>query len=152
MHVYPTRADLPILIRSTLRTLAAQKADAVGEAKQSIDRILLRLGKTEVGDCGRGLLASFVCQPMSEGMCRYAHDAKNQNASELATERSRMRSLGSLEDTISKLKAEAAYFVAEHGMRCAMIFFDMKDSADIPVIAEPLFIGLCAELGLVPVI
>ena len=34
-----------------------------------------------------------------------------------------------LEDTVSKLKAEAAYFVAQNGMRCAMIFFDMKDSS-----------------------
>jgi hypothetical protein len=56
-----------------------------------------------------------------------------------------------LEDTVSKLKAEAAYFVADDGMRCAMIFFDMKDSAEIPVIVEPLFIGLGAELELVPV-
>ena len=56
-----------------------------------------------------------------------------------------------LEDTISKLNAEAAYFVAEDGMRCAMIFFDMKDSAQIPAIAEPLFTGLNAEIELVPV-
>jgi len=56
-----------------------------------------------------------------------------------------------LEDTVSKLKAESTYFVAEDGMRCAMIFFDMKDSAEIPVVAEPLFIGLGAELELVPV-
>jgi hypothetical protein len=56
-----------------------------------------------------------------------------------------------LEDTVSKLKAEAAYFVAEDGMRCAMIFFAMKDSANITVLAEPLFIGLGAELELVPV-
>jgi hypothetical protein len=32
-----------------------------------------------------------------------------------------------------------------------MIFFEMKDSADIPVIAEPLFIGLAAALEFVPV-
>jgi hypothetical protein len=56
-----------------------------------------------------------------------------------------------LEDTISTLKAEAAYFVAEDGVRCAMIFFDMKDSAEIPPIAEPLFSGLGAKLELVPV-
>jgi hypothetical protein len=60
-------------------------------------------------------------------------------------------SLGkTLEDTVSELKAEAAYFIAEDGVRCALIFFDMKDSAQIPVIAEPLFIGLGAELELVP--
>jgi len=61
-------------------------------------------------------------------------------------------SLGKLlEDTVSKLKAEAAYFIAEDGVRCAMIFFEMKDLAEIPPIAEPLFIGLGAELELVPV-
>ena len=38
--IYPTCADLPILVRSTLNTLAAQKEDAVAEAKQKIDRIL----------------------------------------------------------------------------------------------------------------
>ena len=43
--VYPTRADLPILTRSTLRTLAPRKADAVADAKQTIDRILSRLGQ-----------------------------------------------------------------------------------------------------------
>jgi hypothetical protein len=36
-------------------------------------------------------------------------------------------------------------------MRCAMIYFDMKDSAEIPPIVKPLFIGLGAELELVPV-
>ena len=41
--IYPTRADLPILTRSTLSNLAAQKEDAVDEAKQKIDRILARL-------------------------------------------------------------------------------------------------------------
>jgi hypothetical protein len=39
---YPTRADLPILPRSTLSTLAPRKADAVAEAKHTIDRILSR--------------------------------------------------------------------------------------------------------------
>jgi len=61
-------------------------------------------------------------------------------------------SLGKLlEVTVSELKAEAAYFIAEDGVRCAMIFFEMNDSAEIPPIAEPLFIGLGAELELVPV-
>jgi hypothetical protein len=45
--VYPTRADLPILTRSSLPTLAPRKANAVAEAKQAIDRILSRLGKAE---------------------------------------------------------------------------------------------------------
>ena len=41
--IYPTRADLPILTRSTLSNLAAKREDAVDDAKQKIDRILARL-------------------------------------------------------------------------------------------------------------
>jgi hypothetical protein len=36
--VYPTHADLPILPRSTLNTLAPRKEGRGGEAKQGIDR------------------------------------------------------------------------------------------------------------------
>jgi len=42
--VHPTRADLPILPRSTLTILAPRKAEAIAEAKQTIDSILLGLG------------------------------------------------------------------------------------------------------------
>jgi hypothetical protein len=55
-----------------------------------------------------------------------------------------------LADTIRKLNAEASYFVAQDGLRCALIFFDMKDSAELPAIAEPLFMGLNAEVEVVP--
>ena len=55
-----------------------------------------------------------------------------------------------LADTISKLNAEASYFVAQDGLRCALIFFDMKESAELPAIAEPLFKGLSAEIEVVP--
>ena len=30
-------------------------------------------------------------------------------------------------ETIRKLNAEASYFVAQDGLRCALIFFDMKE-------------------------
>jgi len=40
-----------------------------------------------------------------------------------------------LEATVRKLKAEAAYFIAEDGLRCALIFFDISDSTELPVIA-----------------
>src|SRR5437588_10324590 len=56
------------------------------------------------------------------------------------------------EATMSKLKPEAAYFVAEHGNRCAMMFFDMKDASEIPGIAEPLFEGLNARVTLLQVL
>jgi hypothetical protein len=38
--VYRTRADLPLMARSTLSTLAPLMEEAVEEAKQSIDRAL----------------------------------------------------------------------------------------------------------------
>jgi hypothetical protein len=56
-----------------------------------------------------------------------------------------------LEGAVATLKAEAAYFVAEDGVRTAMIFFDMRDSSDIPSIVEPLFMGIDAEVELLPV-
>jgi hypothetical protein len=56
-----------------------------------------------------------------------------------------------LEGAMNRLKAEAAYFVAEDGLRTAMIFFDMRDSADIPGVVEPLFMGIDAEVELLPV-
>jgi hypothetical protein len=55
-----------------------------------------------------------------------------------------------METTISKLKPEAAYFATDGGRRCAMMFFDMHVSSDLPVIAEPLFVGLNAEIEVQP--
>jgi len=56
-----------------------------------------------------------------------------------------------LEATMSKLNPEAAYFVAQDGLRSAMMFFDMQDASDIPGIVEPLFMGFNAEVDLLPV-
>jgi hypothetical protein len=56
-----------------------------------------------------------------------------------------------IEAAMSKLKPEAAYFLPEHGLRSAMMIFDMKDASDIPVIVEPLFAGLNARVQLQPV-
>jgi hypothetical protein len=65
--------------------------------------------------------------------------------------RSRDGSLAKLfETTIRKLNAETSYFVAQDGLRCAMIFFDMKDSSELPGIVEPLFMGVNAEIEVVP--
>lgn len=52
---------------------------------------------------------------------------------------------------IEALKAEAAYFTAEEGMRTALIFFDMGDSTEIPPAAEPFFMGLDAKVTFAPV-
>jgi hypothetical protein len=53
--------------------------------------------------------------------------------------------------SIEALKAEAVYFTSEHGMRTAMIFFDMTDSSEIPPAAEPFFLGLDAHITFSPV-
>jgi hypothetical protein len=52
---------------------------------------------------------------------------------------------------LEKLKPEAAYFFAENGKRNAYIFFDMKNTSDIPSIAEPFFLAFNAEVELTPV-
>jgi hypothetical protein len=40
--VYPTRDDLPLLARSTLSILASRRAEAIAEAKRTIDQLLSR--------------------------------------------------------------------------------------------------------------
>jgi len=51
---------------------------------------------------------------------------------------------------MESLKPEAAYFYAENGKRHAMYVFDLKDPSDIPVVAEPFFLGLRADVQLCP--
>jgi len=62
---------------------------------------------------------------------------------------------GSMETVIAEVMAatnpEAAYFLAIDGKRAGIIFFDMKEPADIPRIAEILFQGANAEVEFTPV-
>jgi hypothetical protein len=62
---------------------------------------------------------------------------------------------GTLESTIKKiladLKPEAVYFIAnDSGERCGLIVFDMKDSSEIPKIAEPWFLAFNARVSVKP--
>jgi hypothetical protein len=62
---------------------------------------------------------------------------------------------GTLESTIKKIlsevKPEAAYFIASHsGERCGLIVFDMKDSSELPKIAEPWFLAFNARVSVQP--
>ena len=55
-----------------------------------------------------------------------------------------------LQATAEMVKPEAMYFIEENGTRTALIFFDMKDSMQIPVIAEPFFMTLNAQVEFHP--
>jgi hypothetical protein len=54
-------------------------------------------------------------------------------------------------ETIERLKPEAAYFLADNGMRTAIMVFDLSDQSEIPSIAEPFFVGFNAGVSIVPV-
>src|ERR1700676_4371250 len=61
---------------------------------------------------------------------------------------------GSLQTTIQKilgdLKPEAAYFAEDNGDRTGYIFFDMKNSSDLPAVAEPWFLAFNAKITVRP--
>jgi hypothetical protein len=54
-------------------------------------------------------------------------------------------------EALDRLKPEAAYFLAEDGLRTAVMVFDLADQSEIPSIAEPFFAGFNAAVSLVPV-
>ena len=61
--------------------------------------------------------------------------------------------LGStIEEILADLKPEAAYFLADDsGNRSGSIVFDMKDTSQIPAVAEPWFLAFNAKVSLRPV-
>ena len=57
-----------------------------------------------------------------------------------------------VEGILADLKPEAAYFFADdNGNRSGSIVFDMKDSSQIPAIAEPWFVAFNAKVSFRPV-
>jgi hypothetical protein len=57
----------------------------------------------------------------------------------------------SIQALLEQLKPEAAYFMPFDGERAGMMVFDMTDPAQIPQIAEPLFMALDAAVEFTPV-
>ena len=61
--------------------------------------------------------------------------------------------LGStVEQILADLKPEASYFFTDdNGNRSGSIIFDMKDSSEIPAVAEPWFLAFKAKVSFRPV-
>jgi len=58
--------------------------------------------------------------------------------------------LKNLEDYMNKAKPEAAYFFEAGGDRVAAFVVDMQTPDQIPVLAEPLFVGWGAKVEFHP--
>ncbi|MFI6804214.1 hypothetical protein ACIBO6_04230 [Streptomyces luteogriseus] len=56
-----------------------------------------------------------------------------------------------IQESMEQIKPEAAYFTTDHGKRTAYVVFDMQDSWQMPVISEPFFLQLGAEISYTPV-
>jgi len=56
-----------------------------------------------------------------------------------------------MNDLLSEIKAEAAYFTTIDGQRGAYIIVNMNDSSELPAVAEPFFLWLDADIDWIPV-
>ena len=56
-----------------------------------------------------------------------------------------------LQAQIEKLRPEAVYFHAADDVRTALLFIDVKEASDMPVIADPFFQGVSARITFTPV-
>ncbi|HVY38026.1 MAG TPA: hypothetical protein VHM31_08825 [Polyangia bacterium] len=54
-----------------------------------------------------------------------------------------------MQETMERIKPEAAYFTVEDGKRTAFMFFDLSEPSQLPVVGEPLF-GMGADVQFTP--
>ena len=50
-----------------------------------------------------------------------------------------------MQEIVGQLKPEAAYFVEDHGKRCAMLVVDIAEPSRLPFFAEPFFLKFNAD-------
>lgn len=55
-----------------------------------------------------------------------------------------------IEAILKELKPEAAYFIAENGMRTSVLFLDIENPSQLPAIAEPWFLAFNAKVDVTP--
>jgi hypothetical protein len=55
-----------------------------------------------------------------------------------------------MNEVLTEIKAEAAYFTALDGQRGGYVIVDVKDASEIPAIAEPFFLWLKADVTFMP--
>jgi hypothetical protein len=55
-----------------------------------------------------------------------------------------------IESILADLKPEASYFAEDSGKRTGFIFFDLKDTSQIPAVAEPWFLAFDAHVEFHP--
>jgi hypothetical protein len=56
-----------------------------------------------------------------------------------------------MNELLTEIKAEAAYFTTITGQRGAFIIVNMNDASEIPAVAEPFFLWLNADIEFFPV-
>jgi hypothetical protein len=56
-----------------------------------------------------------------------------------------------MKEQLERLKPEAAYFLADKGLRTAYLVVDVKDASEIPSLAEPFFMEFNASVEFIPV-
>ena len=55
-----------------------------------------------------------------------------------------------IQSVLAEIKPEAAYFIAEDGVRTGYLFVNMADSSHMVALAEPWFLALNAAVSFTP--